>query len=150
MAKMRENYLQTLDGLLNAGSAGEPLQARHIPHLGGTKLQVALPAVLAPDCFHVAEIDFSEWRIRYREILSRSEAHSRHGLSLLTEADDYALSHWRSSFRQFERYHIRQTRHSQNSCTWSILDQGGNIIMRTGHRSKFMELARDCVVVYDD
>jgi hypothetical protein len=41
MVESRESYLQTLDNLLHAGSAGERLQARHLPHIDQLKTELA-------------------------------------------------------------------------------------------------------------
>jgi hypothetical protein len=112
-------------------------------------VRVALPAVLVPDCVHVAEINFSDGKIRYKEIVDYAEANGRHDLSLLPEAKEYSLTHWKNSLLRDEPSLIRQTRHSADNCTWSVFGQQGKI-MQTGHKSDFIELARRCVVTYDD
>ncbi|OAL42556.1 hypothetical protein IQ07DRAFT_341090 [Pyrenochaeta sp. DS3sAY3a] len=150
MTNRREDYRHVLDSLLAAGDAGEPLQAQHLPHLHNAKAQVALPAVLVPGCFHVAEISFNDRKIRYKEILGQEEAGSRNNLSLLPEANEYISTHWRSNLLRLEPSLVRQTRHPSGNCTWSVFEQEANMVMRTGHTSEFMELARQCVVIYDD
>jgi hypothetical protein len=150
MTNRHENHRRTVDSLLAAGDNGELLRASHLPYLRTARVQVTLPPVLDPGCCHVAEISLSDWRIRYKEVLSRPEAAARHSLSLLPEAKEYISTHWGNSLLRFEPSVIVQTRHGSDRCTWSVFDQGGNMFMETGHRSEFMELARQCVVRYTD
>jgi hypothetical protein len=151
MASSREQYADILDSLLNAGSNGEPLHPGHVPHLSGRKMLIVLPAVLVQDCYHLAEIDFTDLSIHYKQTLSRDESPGRDRQWFRAEADDYLSSQWGSSLGRFEQHYIRQTRDLRNKCTWRVVKEGvKDIIMQTEHRSEFMELARQCDVVYDD
>lgn len=139
-----------LDSLLAAGDGGQSLQPCHLPHLQDTKLRVALPALLVPHCFHVAEIDFSSRRIRYMEILGEAEANRHQNLALLHEAQEYSLAHWSDSLLRVEPCRVQQTRDRTGNCIWSAFGRQGNMMMKTEHKSDFMELARQCVVTYDN
>jgi hypothetical protein len=131
-------------------NAGEPSQTESISHHNWPKVEIALPAVLNQDCIHVAEVSFTDSTIRYREILSRDEALHREHLLLFPAAESYASSHWSDSLRRFKHLHIKQKRDGNGVCTWSVVDQSGNTVMRTRHTSEFMELARESVVTYDE
>jgi hypothetical protein len=148
MMDRRENYHQMLDSLLAAGDSGQSLQARHLPHLQDSKMRVALPTLLMPQCFHVAEIDFGDGKSRYKEIVGAAEANRRHDL-LLPQAKEYSLAHWQDGLLRVEPSLVRQTRHRSDDCTWSAFSRQGILLMQTEHRSDFMELARQCVVTYD-
>jgi hypothetical protein len=150
MTDRRETYHHMLDSLLTAGDSGQSLQAWHLPYLHEARVRVALPAVLAPDCIHVAEISFGDGKIRYKEVVDNAEADRRNDLSLLPEAKEYSSTHWKNSLLRVESSLIRQTRHSSGNCTWSVFGRQGNMLMQTEHKSDFMELARRCVVTYDD
>lgn len=150
MTSMRQRQADVLDSLLRAGSDGEPLQPRHLPHLGATKLLVMLPAILVGNSFHLAEVDFGAWRIHYKHIAERNDLQLGECPRYMTEANQYAASQWGHMFAQYEPSCIRQGRERYELPAWSVFDQNSDFIMRTVRTCEFMELAGICKVLYDE
>jgi hypothetical protein len=130
MNTILEGYMEILDGLLDAGDAGQTLRQEHFPHvrinslltltqnvLGPkVRMEVALPPILLLGYYHIAEVDLSSQRIFYKRILKQQEAEACTNLFFLQEAHDFVRSCWIGELQTgpIEDCTIVQTRRADN------------------------------------
>jgi hypothetical protein len=166
MDVLLEEYLETLDSLLDAGDAGQTLRRKHLPHVKSGSLsalvrpelvarcrvEIALPPVLLLGYCHIAEVDFHSQRIYYKRILNQQEADASTGILFLQEAQTFVRPRWLAKLPVDlpKDCTVAQTRSADNGVTWKMLGTSACSMPTITRKSQFMELARVATVVYTD